>query len=164
MPFVNKIHRSGCCIYRIENATKKKNYIGQTTNITFRREKHKNNLKKGIHQNKDMQHDFNNGDVFVITALEYFPPQVSQQMLNAKEQAYIDRYNATTTGYNKRNSPLSRIKCKTKTEKYIISSEKIKNQIDKLNQAGGVTFAHIYDIAATLNCRPWDILQTDESK
>lgn len=159
MPFINKIHRDGCCIYRIENVTKGKSYIGQTVALSYRREMHKAKLQKGTHSNKEMQRDFSSGDLFVMTALEYFSRQISSEYLNAKEQAYIIKYKANIEGYNIKPAPKSNVICKPKPERYPISIEKLQQRIAWINKSGGLTYSKLLNICININCQPEDIMQ-----
>lgn len=158
MPFINKIHRSGSCIYCIKNTTKNKVYIGQSTYITFRRESHRHKLLTGKHPNQSMQNDFNSGDIFEITALEYFPKWVNKETLNGKEYAYIKKYKSDTQGYNINSAPLNRSKCKAQIEKYKLSPEKVYSLISHINEQNGLTYLRIHDLCHTLNCKPSDIM------
>lgn len=157
--FINKIHRSGHCIYCIENITKGKKYIGQSVNITFRRESHRRALICGNHPNPKMQEDFNSGDIFEIKALEYFPPWTSKTFLNEKEYAYIKKYKTNSRGYNILSAPIERTYCKSSVEKYQLCLPKIQRQISLLNQKGGLTYLRIYDLCRVLNCRPENLME-----
>lgn len=157
--FVNKIHRSGHCIYCIENITKGKKYIGQTVNITFRRETHRQSLINGNHPNKEMQKDFNSGDIFEIKAIEYFPPWTSKALLNGKEHAYIKKYKSDIHGYNILPAPVNRIHCNSRVEKYRLCPSKVNRKVSSINKSGGLTYLRIYDLCKLLNCQPGDLME-----
>ena len=166
LQFINKIHRSGCCIYCIENITKAKKYIGQSTNITYRRESHRYALIKGTHPNKEMQADYNSGDTFEIKAIEYFPPWVAKQFLNGKEAIYIKKYKSNVRGYNIATPPKERSKCNSHVDKYKLSSTKLNYVVSHINQNGGLVYLRIYDLCSLLNCQPGDLMEyiPDETK
>lgn len=157
--FINKIHRSGCCIYCIENITKGKKYIGQSRNIKLRRKSHRQNLIKRKHENKKMQKDFNSGDVFVIRALEYFPPWTTEAFLNGKEHAYIKKHKSDIQGYNIAPAPPERLACRSQVKKYHLVPEKVIHVISCINKQGGLTFLRIYDLCRILNCKPEDLIE-----
>lgn len=158
--FINKAHRSGCCIYCIENITNGKKYIGQSMNIKFRRKSHRQALIKGKHPNKKMQEDFNSGDVFEIKALEYFPPWTTKVFLNGKEHAYIKKHKSDTTkGYNIAPAPPGTSDCRSRAEKYYLAPAKVVRKISRINKQGGLTYLRIYDLCRILNCRPEDLME-----
>lgn len=157
--FINKIHRSGCCIYCIENITKGKKYIGQSRNITSRRKSHRQNLIKGKHSNSKMQEDFNSGDVFEIKALEYFPPWTTQAFLNGKEHAYIQKHKSDVQGYNIAPAPPERLPCRPRLEKYHLNPAKVGRVISHINKHDGLTYLRIYDLCRIFNCQPDDLME-----
>lgn len=157
--FINKIHRSGCCIYCIENITKSKKYIGQSGNIKLRRKSHRQALVKGKHPNKKMQEDFNSGDVFEIKALEYFPPWTTKEFLNGKEHAYIKKHKTDIQGYNIASAPPERSNCRSRVEKYQLAPAKVIQKISYINKKGGLTYLRIYDLCRILNCQPRDLME-----
>lgn len=157
--FINKVHRSGCCIYCIENITKSKKYIGQSVNITFRRKSHRQALIRGKHPNKKMQEDFNSGDVFEIKALEYFPPWTTKAFLNGKEHAYIKKHKSDMQGYNIAPAPPERSDCISRVEKYHLAPAKVIREISYINKRGGLTYLRIYDLCRILNCQPGDLME-----
>jgi hypothetical protein len=62
MPFNSKenlfdFNKSG--IYLISCIKKEKHYIGESNNVTSRLCAHKNKLRRNIHENKELQYDFN---------------------------------------------------------------------------------------------------------
>lgn len=87
-------------IYGIYNATKQKWYIGQSHNIRTRISKHKTDLKNGKHPCKEMQTDYNNGDIFEYYALRI---NVNTDDLDLAENLYIQElcYARENKGYNK---------------------------------------------------------------
>lgn len=44
-------------IYKITNLTNGKVYVGQSQNIFMRRKQHFTQLRRGVHENKQMQED-----------------------------------------------------------------------------------------------------------
>lgn len=96
MGYVNKI--SG--IYKIENKTNKKIYIGQTINFKHRKSQHFSNLRSGCHKNPYLQNAFNKhgNDVFIIELLE----ECHLNDLDELEMKYIAKYDSTNreNGYN----------------------------------------------------------------
>jgi hypothetical protein len=60
-----------------------------------------NNLKRNKHHNKQMQIDFNNGDLFEINLIYQLPDKTSNNLMLALENLYIDKYNTINEGYNK---------------------------------------------------------------
>ena len=157
--FINKIHRSGCCIYCIENITKGKKYIGQSRNIKLRRKSHRQALVKGKHPNKKMQEDFNSGDVFEIKALEYFPPRTPNAFLNGKEHAYIKKHKSDMLGYNIAPAPPERSDCRSRVDKYHLAPAKVSQVISCINKQGGLTYLRIYDLCRILNCQPENLME-----
>lgn len=157
--FISKIHRSGCCIYCIENITKGKKYIGQSRNITNRRKSHRQALINGKHPNKKMQEDFNSGDVFVIRALEYFPPWTTEAFLNGKEHAYIKKHKSDIQGYNIAPAPSERSNCNSRVKKYHLDPTKVIQKISYINEQGGLTYLRIHDLCGILNCQPDDLME-----
>lgn len=55
-------------IYGIFNATKERWYVGQSQNVSDRLSEHRSRLKRGTHHCKEMQRDYDNGDVFFVFA------------------------------------------------------------------------------------------------
>jgi len=78
-------------IYKIENKTNGKMYIGSSVNIKYRFKKHKEGLKSNKHYNKHLQHSWNKygKDAFVFSVVEYVE---DVNNLIAREQFWIDKY------------------------------------------------------------------------
>lgn len=53
-------------IYILKNITKQKYYVGESVNISQRREAHFAALQTGKHQNKELQKDYDSGDQFIF--------------------------------------------------------------------------------------------------
>lgn len=159
--FINKIHRSGICIYSIENLSNGKRYIGQSTNIIYRRESHIYNLINDKHHNKQLQEDFNRGDIFEIKALEYFPKWITKNFLNGKEYIYIKKYNSDKYGYNINFPNITHSLCKATPEKYKISFSQIQCKIANINNQGGLTYSKIDGLCKLLKCDPDDLIESN---
>lgn len=80
------LSRSG--IYKITNLVNKKIYIGSSTNIRKRFNKHISLLRKNTHKNPDLQLDFNIGEEnsFKFDVLEF----CDKESLLEREQYYIN--------------------------------------------------------------------------
>ena len=75
--------------YKVVNSETEEFYLGSTKNISGRIQKHKNNLLKGTHPNKNLQKSFDattNKSVFVV---EVFPTTSVSEALS-KEQAALN--------------------------------------------------------------------------
>ena len=157
MLFVSTSGGSDCAVYKIENISKKKIYMGQSRFIGMRRSSHLQALKTGAHWCADMQNDWNNGDIFKFSIVEMFPKWVSDDYLSAKEKAYIEKYHANTKGYNK-VIPKSQTCCKHSPDKYTISENKICKLLERLNKKE-FTFLRIKIICDAFHCQPGDIIE-----
>ena len=85
-------------IYKITNDRTGEVYIGQTNNLYFREKQHMEDLANGVHHNRGMQEDYNNGDTFSFEILEYVEDGIEE--LHIREQAQIENYNSFYAGYN----------------------------------------------------------------
>ncbi len=89
-----------CGIYKIENVTDGKIYIGSSVTLKNRKYKHFWMLQKGIHDNNHLQHSYNKfgQDSFIFDVLEVCCPEE----LIVKENFYIDKFksNDSIFGYN----------------------------------------------------------------
>lgn len=85
-------------IYSISNGSNGKKYIGASKDVLVRLSNHKKLLAQGVHQNKEMQHDF-------YTCRQDFEFEVlevcEEKELKEKEDYYMDLYNTNEkNGYN----------------------------------------------------------------
>lgn len=85
-------------IYAIHNKVNDKYYIGQTKDIKNRWMQHRSRLKCETHENNHLQAAYNTygADSFEYLVLE----ECSIDQLNAREQYYVEKYNAYNNGYN----------------------------------------------------------------
>lgn len=120
---------------------------------------HKHKLLKGTHPNNQLQEDYDNGDLLEIKAIEWFPMNISKQILNGKEYAYMKKYKAIEQGYNVQPAPLNRCDCKPQIERYNLNPNAVKNQISYINQKRGFSFKNIDKICALLECQPGDLIE-----
>lgn len=92
-----------CGIYCIENISTSKKYIGQSTDILYRWNKHKTNLNGNYHPNMYLQSSWNKyGESdFVFSILE----ECNMDELDERESYWIDYYNTVdrTKGFNLRD-------------------------------------------------------------
>ncbi len=84
-----------CGIYRIENASTGDCYIGSSSDIRRRWQKHRNNLVRRIHDNAHLQRAWlkYGPDAFSVAVVE----TCARELLTAREQHHID---ATRPAYN----------------------------------------------------------------
>lgn len=87
-----------CGIYKIENVSNKKVYIGESVNIYSRWRDHKSSLKSGKHYNTHLQNAWNKyGESnFVFSIVE----KCEKDKLNEMEMYYIDLFDSLKNGYN----------------------------------------------------------------
>lgn len=85
-------------IYAICNTTSNKYYIGQAKDIHQRWIQHRSRLKCGTHENCHLQasYDKYGEDSFEYSVLE----ECSKDLLNDREQYYIEQYDSYGNGYN----------------------------------------------------------------
>jgi len=78
-------------IYSITNTINRKVYIGQSTQYSQRWTKHKRNLRKNKHENKQIQRDYDEHgkDAFVFEVIEELPPDTPSELLLEKEREQI---------------------------------------------------------------------------
>lgn len=91
-------------IYKLINKRTGESYIGQSKNIDERCKRHFNELEKGMHNNSDLQEDFNKGDKFSIEILEEIDISDSKRLrqeLESKEVYWIHKERTYLAGYNK---------------------------------------------------------------
>lgn len=94
-------------VYMIKNQRNGKVYIGSSENIENRIAKHRSDLERGIHYNRELQKDYDNSCKMVVDVLyvEVIHGRQSLDMdtkrrIQAMECEYIQKYNAIEKGYN----------------------------------------------------------------
>ena len=88
-------------IYKITNTVNGKVYIGQSTQLSRRLNKHLKDLKKNRHHNQHLQNSYNKyDDVFEIEIIEYCNDESELDDLERYYIAYYDSMNPQK-GYNK---------------------------------------------------------------
>lgn len=97
-------------VYKIENTTNGKVYIGSATDIEARLHSHMSDLHRGKHACIAMQRDYDAGNVFSIDVLhvEVLPEisgnpikmSKSRDHLRAIEWEFMKQYRSYETGYN----------------------------------------------------------------
>lgn len=103
-------------IYKITNLKNGKVYVGQSKNIFKRREQHFIALRRGRHENKEMQADYK-------TDYRYFRWDVIEfcdvWLLNDREKYWIDHLQTySPNGYNVGWTPYKRKTTVARTKKY----------------------------------------------
>jgi hypothetical protein len=86
-------------LYTITNQSNKRLYVGTTEEFLARIKKHYRLLLKGTHFSKDMQHDFDIGNLFLCVPFSDFNDFRSEQIVIHK---YIDK------GFNVYNTNISK--------------------------------------------------------
>lgn len=86
-------------IYKMTNNRTGKVYVGQSNNLTRRKQEHMSKLSKGTHHNKQMQQDFNRGNRFSFQVVEYV--NGTRDDLNSREKSQIRNHNSFHGGYNR---------------------------------------------------------------
>lgn len=102
--FLNIPEENVPVVYWIENTRTKKRYIGKTHVSRYRIFTHIAALEKHYHHNKELQADFDNGDVFEVKLLWKPVPgdkQTVDNRLRKAEYYMIRKYNTVENGYNK---------------------------------------------------------------
>lgn len=136
-------------IYCIENLDNGKCYIGQSRSLGARRAVHINALRHHKHPNQELQRDYDRGHKFIFKALEFFPDSVSGDYLNAKERAYIIKYNGVEYGYNQ-ILPESSLEAKPHPDKYKVDKEKIAVAI-KTMTAEPITYRQVIALNSAIS-------------
>lgn len=93
-------------IYKIENVTNGKIYIGQSKHVHARLKEHKSSLKRRYHTNKALQSDYNAGHTFTTEILKV----VHYSRLIMYENLYIEKYATRALLYNHPIHLSSRVK------------------------------------------------------
>lgn len=91
-------------IYKLTNKRTGEVYVGQSINIKLRCKQHFNELKSGIHNNSDLQDDYNKGDKFSVEIIEEINVSDAtelKQELESREVYWIHKLRAYLAGYNK---------------------------------------------------------------
>ena len=102
-------------IYKITNLLNGKVYIGQSKNIYLRKQQHFVALRRGYHENKLMQADWNrNSRGFRFDVVELCP----LDKLNDREQYWIQHYDSIEKGYNQGWVPYKRKNSNQKIKGY----------------------------------------------
>jgi len=86
-------------VYKIENQTTGRIYVGSSVDVKTRIRKHLGALRGDYHTNSRLQYAFNKygeGD-FEINILE----ETNESNLLNREQFYMDKFSAVTQGYNR---------------------------------------------------------------
>lgn len=99
--YESKHKESEKVIYAIRNLNNNKVYIGQTSNCNGRRKQHISALRAGTHPVKEMQNDFDKGDLFKFYVFIYFPDSTEKEMLDVAEGALIRIHQKRGQSYNK---------------------------------------------------------------
>lgn len=124
-------------IYKITNISNKKVYIGQSKYIEKRWTEHIRLLEKGKHHSLKLQRswDKHGKNKFKFEIIE----ECEIDMLNIKEQYWIDYYNAVIKGFNIVNvgetpiitkQKLKNKKNKQRYDDFIIKLEELKNNLN----------------------------------
>jgi hypothetical protein len=81
-------------VYEIKNKVTSRSYIGQTTALKLRWNKHKSQLSLGKHASPDLQRDYNEHglDSFEFSVIQEYPCDTSREILFEHEQRLIDEY------------------------------------------------------------------------
>ena len=81
-------------VYKITNTINGKIYVGESTGYPTRFNKHKNRLKRGVHENPGLQTDYDQHslDVFDFQVIEEHPPDADKSLLVERERYFINKY------------------------------------------------------------------------
>ena len=92
-------------IFVLRNTTTGKQYVGQSNDVDNQKKKQDSLMRNGNHYNSYIQYDYNTGNRFSFSILEYCNPSQLKQRKNywiRQLNTYYDGYNQT--GRQKRNS------------------------------------------------------------
>lgn len=87
-------------IYKIENLTNHKKYIGLTNNIARRRSRHFTDLKCNRHDNNFLQKEYNIYGKENFSFEIIFEGDINYKEISEKEKYYIKFYDSYKNGYN----------------------------------------------------------------
>ena len=93
-------------VYKITNTINGKIYVGESTGYKSRFYSHKSALKKGKHDNHELQTDYNQHslDIFDFQVIEEHPPDADKNLLLERERYFINMYKEEDKElYNERN-------------------------------------------------------------
>ena len=81
-------------VYKIENKTTGKIYIGQSTSYPTRTRRHRVDMRNGKHDNPRVQHDYDEHglDSFEFSVIKEYPSDTSREILFEHEQQLINEY------------------------------------------------------------------------
>ena len=80
--------------YRIINTENGRPYIGQSSGYPVRWSQHKSTLRRNIHDNKELQEDYNTygEEAFIFEVIEELPCDTSRDVLLKKESEQIKKH------------------------------------------------------------------------
>ena len=93
--YYHKYHKNlPAGVYKITNTINGKIYVGESTGYPTRFNKHKNRLKRGVHENPGLQTDYDQHslDVFDFQVIEEHPPDADKSLLVERERYFINKY------------------------------------------------------------------------
>ena len=91
-------------VYAIINKTNGREYVGSSEKgVLSRINQHERLLKTGKHNRKEMQEDYNNGDVFEAEIIFILPIGGTRKQLLSREIEEIEKRGAKTELYNSKN-------------------------------------------------------------
>lgn len=133
-----------CAVYAIQNIANGMTYIGSTVHIYRRWRDHRSKLKNGMHENPNLQKEY---DTFGVDNFTYEILELaSQDTLHSLEQKYLDDTFGRNACYNifpTANSPLLR--------KYTAEQ---KAQISQRNKGRTISEEHRRKLSIALKGRP----------
>lgn len=88
------------CVYLIKNLNNGKTYIGKASDAIHRVTGHYYSLRKGNHNIREMQEDFDAGNEFEIKMLCPFNKKDHDRKTKALETFFILQYDGVGKGYN----------------------------------------------------------------
>ena len=87
-------------IYKIENLINHRKYIGLTSNIQRRRNRHFTDLRCNRHDNSFLQKEFNIYGINNFSFDEIYQGDITPEEIGEKEKYYIKYYDSYYNGYN----------------------------------------------------------------